>query len=264
MLPTLSFWMIDYSRPAWDNDELKYLVTSCVHLCMGCVAPKLCSIALGILDYVLLASEDGILWLGLQEAVYLKYRGDKATNDIYPHIIIFLMSSQHSNERRSKRPLCQIALHARQLLRVNAQRAANWFKKPFPRFKLKSSFISSSRSHPSPYSHPSTTNDDSHSIQSSSTTLYSIRPSAPQTISTYNTRLVRTSPHIVPIMPTARLFLFTVCPRGWPSCFVFSSGSNIIHQVAPPSVMGSCSTLVLYYLNIITITSRNLFWINCI
>lgn len=157
------------------------------------------------------------------------------------------MSSQQSNERRSnRRPLSQITLHARQLLRVNTQRAANWFKKPFPRFKLKPGFISSPRSHPSPYSHSSTTNDDSHSIQSSSTTLYSISPNAPQTTSTYNPRLVRTSPLIVPIMPTVCLLLFTIVhclsvleADHHASCSVFSSGSNIIiGQVAPTSVMG--------------------------
>lgn len=123
------------------------------------------------------------------------------------------MSSQQSNERQSNRPLSLIALHA---LRVNTQRAANWFKKPsFPRFKLK---ISSprSRSSESPYSHSSSTNNASRSIRtSSSTTLHSvrsIRPRAPQTTSryNYNTRLVRTSPVIIPIMPTVRLFLFTV------------------------------------------------------
>jgi hypothetical protein len=127
------------------------------------------------------------------------------------------MSSQQSNERRPNRPLSHFTLHARQLLRVKTQRAANWFRKPsFPRFKLKCNFISSSRSRSSPYSHSSSTDDPSFSIQSSSTTLHSnmsIRPRAsraPQTTSTstYNTRrLVRTSPVIIPIMPTVRLFL---------------------------------------------------------
>jgi hypothetical protein len=161
----------------------------------------------------------------------LKAQVTKQQLILYPHII-FLMSSQQSNDRttRSNRPLSQIAFHARQLLRVNTQRAANWFKKPFPRFKLKPGFISSSsRSNPSPYSHSSTTNDVSHSIQSSSTTLYSITPTAPQTTSTYNTRrLVRSSPLIVPIMPTARLFLYTVCLSSRLTIMfrLFSSGSK--------------------------------------
>jgi len=122
---------------------------------------------------------------------------------------IFLMSSQQSNERKRNRPLSRITLRACQLLRVNAQRAANWFRKPsIPRFKLKSGFISTSspRSRSSPYSHSSSTDDASLSNQSSSTTLHSnrsIRPRPPQTTSTYNTRRqVRTSPVIIPIMPT--------------------------------------------------------------
>ena len=145
------------------------------------------------------------------------------------------MSSQQSNERKPNQPLSNITLHARQLLRVNTQRAANWFRKPsFPRFKLK---FSSPRSRSSPYSHSSSTDNASPaspSIQtSSSTTLHSIRSirprsRAPQTTSTYNTRLVRTSPVIVPIMPTVRLFLFTLLEADHYVSFhfIFSSGSS--------------------------------------
>lgn len=138
------------------------------------------------------------------------------------------MSSHQFNERKSNRPLSHIPLQARQLLRDNAQRAANWFRKPsFSRFKLK---FSSPSSRSSPYSHSSST--EGASIQtSSSATVYSItsnRPRASQTTPTHNTRrLVRTSPVIVPIMPTVGLLLFT-SPRGWPICFVFSSGSSPI------------------------------------
>ena len=125
------------------------------------------------------------------------------------------MSSQQSNEQRPNRPLSHIALHARQLLRANTQRAANWFRKPsLPRFKLK---FSSRRSRSSPFSHSSSTDDATPSFRtSSSATLHSIepiRPRAPQTRTTsaYNhNRMIRTSPVIVPIMPTVRLlFLFT-------------------------------------------------------
>ena len=140
------------------------------------------------------------------------------------------MSTQQSNERKQNRPLSHIPLHARQLLRDNAQRAVNWFRKPsFPRFKLK---VSSPSSPSSPYSHPSST--DNASIQtSSSATVYSVRstrPRATQTRSTYNTRrLVRTSAVIVPVMPTVSLLLFTV------------------HE-ADPYVSSSVLALVLYHL----------------
>ena len=119
------------------------------------------------------------------------------------------MSSQQSNERRPNRPLSHITFQARQLLRVNTQRAANWFKKPsLPRFKLK--FPSRlSRSSPPSSSHSSSLTTDQVSIRtSSSATLHSIEPSRPrasQTRSAYNSRMVRTSPVIVPIMPTVRL-----------------------------------------------------------
>jgi hypothetical protein len=120
---------------------------------------------------------------------------------------IFLMSSQQSNERRPNRPLCHITLHARQFLRANTQRAANWFRKPsFPRFKLK---IFSQRSHLSPYSHSSSTDDASHSIRTaSSATLYSV---APQRL-TYNAQIMRSS-LIVPIMPRpiVRHLFFFLC-----------------------------------------------------
>jgi hypothetical protein len=118
---------------------------------------------------------------------------------------LFLMSSQ--------RPLSHIVLQARQLLRTNTQRAANWFRKrSFSRFKLKSGSLSPSRSRSSPYSHSSLADDASRSVQSSSTTLYSIPPRAPQR-STYNSRSIRTSPVIVPIMPTVCSFLLADCPR---------------------------------------------------
>ena len=133
---------------------------------------------------------------------------------LYPIFLpLFLMSSQPSNGRKPNPPLSHIVLHARQLLRTNTKRAANWFRKPsFSRFKLKSGFLSPSRSHSSPYSHSSLADDASRSVQSSSTTLYSIPPRAPQR-STYNSPSIRTSPVIVPIMPTVCLFLLADCPR---------------------------------------------------
>ena len=121
---------------------------------------------------------------------------------------ITVMSSQQSNERRPNRPLSHITLHARQLLRVNTQRAVNWFRKPsFPRFKIK---ISSRSSRSSPYSH-SSSRDDASIKTSSTATLHSIEPirrRAPQTASAYNTRMIRTSPVIVPVMPTVCCLLF--------------------------------------------------------
>lgn len=138
------------------------------------------------------------------------------------------MSTQQSNERRANRPrpLSQMSYNARQLLQLNTQRAANWFRKPsFPRFRLRlSSLRSSLRSRsspiPGPYSHSGSTDDTSASIKTSSSatllSIESIRPRA-QRMSAY-TRMVRTSPVIVPIMPTvSRLFFFLVpCSRGWP------------------------------------------------
>ena len=111
------------------------------------------------------------------------------------------MSSQQSNGRRPNRRVCHISFHWH-ALRVNAQRTANWFKKPsLPRFKLK--FPSSQRprsSASSPYS--STDDNTSQSIKtSSSVTLHSIPP---QRLS-YNARMMMsTSQVIVPVMPTVR------------------------------------------------------------
>lgn len=124
------------------------------------------------------------------------------------------MSSQQSSDRSSNRPLSHITLHARQMLRANTQRAANWFRKAsFPRIKLKPGFISSRRSQSSPYSHSSSTDESSRSIQSSSTTLHVPETTTTYSSQPYNTRLVRTSPVVIPIMPTVRLVLVHWCPR---------------------------------------------------
>jgi hypothetical protein len=109
------------------------------------------------------------------------------------------MTSQPSIEHKPNSPR-----------RVNTQRAANWFRKPsFPQFKLKSGFFSSS-----PYL------DAPLSVQSSSTTVQSIP-------STYNnSRRVRNSPVIVPIMPAVRSFSFTDLFSRADLYFVFSFGSS--------------------------------------
>ena len=79
-----------------------------------------------------------------------------------------LMKYQQSNERKSESqpPLSRLALHARQLFRVNTQRMANRFNKPsFFQFKLKPGFLHCSPSN----SHSSLADDASHSTQSLST-----------------------------------------------------------------------------------------------
>lgn len=177
------------------------------------------------------------------------------------------MSSQ-SNERMRNRPLSYIILHAHQLLRVKTQRAANWFRKPsFPRLNLKFPSSRSRSSSPrSPYSHSSST-DDTSIRTSSSATLHSIIPRAPQTTSIYSTRLVRTSPDTwadaAPVMPTVRLFLFNVLEADHHVSF-FSFGSNphplLIPVLSPINqltcnishgtrvrVMGSSTILILTF-----------------
>lgn len=97
-------------------------------------------------------------------------------------------------------------------------RAANWFRKPsFSQFKLKSGFFSSPRS--SPYS------DLPLSVQSSSTTVQSIPSRATSTYS--NSRRVRSSPVIVPIMPAVRFTELVLECWSIFSSFSFGSSSSI-------------------------------------
>jgi hypothetical protein len=114
-----------------------------------------------------------------------------------------VMTSQPSIEHKSNSPR-----------RVNTQRAANWFRNPsIPQFKLKSS---SPRS--SPYL------DAPLSVQSSSSTLQSTPSRATSTYN--NSRRVRNSPVIVPIMPAVRSFSFTDLSSRAELYFVFSFGSS--------------------------------------
>lgn len=200
------------------------------------------------------------------------------------------MSSQQSNERRPNRPLSHIVLNARQMLRVNTLRAANWFRKPsFPQFKLKSCFIlSRRRSHSSPYMHPSLRDDDALTIQSSSTTLLSfpIRAPqttststtllsfptrAPQTTSTYNSRTirqVRTTSIIVPIMPTVRLlFVHWLSSR----LTIMHHVSSLVLDLVPIYYRSNCADFIhgfhpwALYTTVLVLESQvlreNLFWI---